>query len=92
MRALMISAMNSGSGKTVVTCALLAALKAQGISVQSFKCGPDYIDPMFHSQVIGATARNLDLFLLGEAAVLHLLAENGAKGDVAIIEGGHGLL
>ncbi|MCI8538090.1 MAG: cobyrinate a,c-diamide synthase [Oscillospiraceae bacterium] len=87
---LLFCAPASGGGKTTVTCAVLQALVNRGLRPVSFKSGPDYIDPMFHSQVIGATARNLDLFLLGEAAVLHLLAENGAKGDVAIIEGAMG--
>ena len=53
MRRLMIAAMSSGSGKTVLSCGLLAALKARGISAEAFKCGPDYIDPMFHSRVLG---------------------------------------
>lgn len=87
---LLFCAPASGGGKTTVTCAVLQALVNRGMRPVSFKSGPDYIDPMFHSQVIGATARNLDLFLLGEAAVLHLLAENGAKGDVSIIEGAMG--
>lgn len=84
----MLAAMNSGSGKTVVTCALLAALKAQGISVQSFKCGPDYIDPMFHSRVLSVPSRNLDLFLQGEAGVRRTLGRQSA--ELALIEGAMG--
>ena len=80
----------SGGGKTTVTCAVLQALVSRGKRPVSFKSGPDYIDPMFHSQVIGATSRNLDLFFLGREAVLQLLAENGEAGDVAIIEGAMG--
>ena len=53
----------SGSGKTTLTCALLAALKRRGQDPCSFKSGPDYIDPMFHSEIIGAKSRNLDLFI-----------------------------
>ena len=66
----MIAAMGSGSGKTIVTAGLLMALKKRNIAVRSFKCGPDYIDPMFHKRVLGHPCRNLDLFLLGERGVL----------------------
>ena len=66
----MIAAMGSGSGKTIVTAGLLMALKKRNIAVRSFKCGPDYIDPMFHKRVLGLPCRNLDLFLLGERGVL----------------------
>lgn len=88
MRALIISAMNSGSGKTVLTCGLLAALKARGLSLQAFKCGPDYIDPMFHSRVLGVPSRNLDLFLQGEAGVRRTLGRQRA--ELALIEGAMG--
>lgn len=88
MRELMISAMNSGSGKTVLTCGLLAALKARGLSLQAFKCGPDYIDPMFHSRVLGVPSRNLDLFLQGEAGVRRTLGRQRA--ELALIEGAMG--
>ena len=63
---LMTGAMASGSGKTAVTCALLAALARRGLSPCAFKCGPDYIDPMFHRSVLGVESHNLDLFLCGE--------------------------
>ena len=70
----MIAAMGSGSGKTIVTAGLLMALKKRNIAVRSFKCGPDYIDPMFHARVLGLPCRNLDLFLLGERGVLRELS------------------
>lgn len=89
MRALMISAMNSGSGKTVLTCALLSALKVRGLSLQAFKCGPDYIDPMFHSRVLGVPSRNLDLFLQGEAGVRRTFAR-AFGADQAVVEGAMG--
>ena len=84
----MLAAMGSGSGKTVVTCALLAALRARGMSVQSFKCGPDYIDPMFHQQMLGVPSRNLDLFLQGEAGVRRTLSRQTA--ELALVEGAMG--
>lgn len=84
----MLTAMASGSGKTTVTCALLAALKARGISVQSFKCGPDYIDPTFHTQVLGVPSRNLDLFLQGPDGVRRTLAR--CRADLALLEGAMG--
>ncbi len=52
----------SGSGKTLITCGFLQVLVNRGIRAASFKCGPDYIDPMFHSKVIGTKSRNLDTF------------------------------
>ena len=59
---LLISAASSGSGKTLMTCGILQALMNRGMRVSSFKCGPDYIDPMFHSKVIGTVSRNVDAF------------------------------
>lgn len=56
---IMIAGTNSGCGKTTITCGILKALMNKGLKVASFKCGPDYIDPMFHSEIIGAKARNL---------------------------------
>lgn len=84
----MLAAMSSGAGKTVVSCALMAALKNRGLAVRAFKCGPDYIDPMFHSRALGAEGRNLDLFLQGEAGVRRSLARGG--GDIAILEAAMG--
>lgn len=82
----MIAAPASGSGKTMFTCGLLMAFKKRGFHVTAFKCGPDYIDPMFHRQVMGIPSRNLDTFLMGEEGVLHSLCKN-AKGDLSVIEG-----
>ena len=88
MKAFMISAMQSGAGKTVMSCALMAALKRRGLQVQAFKSGPDYIDPMFHSRVLGVESRNLDLFLQGEAGIRRSFASR--QGDVALVEGAMG--
>lgn len=87
---LMIAAPTSGSGKTTVVCGLLKALLNQQLNTVAFKSGPDYIDPMFHSKVIGAKSRNLDLFLLGKEITKYLLARNAAKADIAILEGAMG--
>ena len=58
----MLAAPNSGSGKTLITCGLLQALKNRGLQPASFKCGPDYIDPLFHTKVLGLPSRNLDTY------------------------------
>ena len=58
----MLAAPSSGSGKTMITCGILQILKNRGYRVSSFKCGPDYIDPMFHTKVLGTISRNLDTF------------------------------
>lgn len=63
---IMVAAAGSGSGKTTVTCGLLQAFVLRGIRTTSFKCGPDYIDPMFHTEVLGVPSRNLDLFFTDE--------------------------
>ena len=78
---------NSGCGKTTVTCAILQALVNRNKKVGAFKCGPDYIDPMFHSRIIGAKSSNLDLFFFQENTLKYLLAKNGADRDISVIEG-----
>ena len=88
MKQIMITAMHSGAGKTVITCSLLAVLKKRGMDVHAFKCGPDYIDPMFHTGVLGIPSRNLDLFLQGRDAVRSAVALHG--GEIAVLEGAMG--
>jgi len=88
MKTIMIAAMHSGAGKTVTTCALLSALKQRGERMQAFKCGPDYIDPMFHEHILGVPSRNLDLFLQGVEGVGKTLSRMDA--DIAVIEGAMG--
>lgn len=90
MPRLMISATGSGCGKTTITCGILKALLNKGLQVAAFKSGPDYIDPMFHSQVIGAKSRNLDVFMLGKETVRFLAAKNFRGTDVAVFEGAMG--
>lgn len=84
---IMIAAAGSGSGKTTVTCGLLQAFLNRGKNIASFKCGPDYIDPMFHTEVLGVNSRNLDLFFCREDVVNYLLCKNAMGTDLAVIEG-----
>ncbi len=86
----MISAPGSGSGKTTIVCGLLKALMNMGLKTAAFKSGPDYIDPMFHSKVIGAKSRNLDLFMLGDSTTRYLAAKNSQDADIAVFEGAMG--
>lgn len=87
----MIVGTGSNSGKTTITCGVLKALKNRGMKLSSFKCGPDYIDPMFHSKVIGTHSRNLDLYMCGENSVKYLLNKNSELTDFSIIEGVMGM-
>ena len=85
MKRIMIAGAKSGCGKTTVTCALLMALVNRGLAPAAFKCGPDYIDPMFHSRVIGVPSRSLDGWMGGKDMVNYLLHKHG--GELSIIEG-----
>lgn len=88
---LMIAAPKSGSGKTMITCALLQLLKDSGKNVLSYKCGPDYIDPMFHKKVLGVPSKNLDTFFTDEKTTVQLFLDERADGDFAVLEGVMGL-
>ncbi len=90
--AFMIAAPKSGSGKTIITLALLSALKKKGMDPVSFKCGPDYIDPMFHKKVLSIPSRNLDIFLMGEENVKRsFFGRETRDNEIALIEGVMGL-
>lgn len=84
---ILLAGSNSGCGKTTVTCAILQALANRKLKVGAFKCGPDYIDPMFHSRIIGAKSANLDLYFFEPGTLRYLLAKNAADCDVSVIEG-----
>ena len=84
---LVLAGTNSGCGKTTVTCAVLQALVARGLRVGAAKCGPDYIDPMFHSRVIGTRSRNLDTFFTDGDRTRYLLAKNASDCEIAVMEG-----
>ena len=83
----MLCACASGSGKTMITCAVLQALYDRGLKTVSFKCGPDYIDPMFHAKAIGVKSSNLDLFFTSKDILSYLFYENSKQADISIIEG-----
>ncbi|MBD2203680.1 cobyrinate a,c-diamide synthase [Calothrix sp. FACHB-1219] len=89
--ALVIAGERSGVGKTTVTLTLLASLCRRAIAVQSFKVGPDYIDPMFHQHVTGLACRNLDPVLTSEAYVQSCFTTYSQKSQYALIEGVMGL-
>ena len=91
IKRIMLAAPKSGSGKTTITCALLQAFMDRGEHVISYKCGPDYIDPMFHRTVIGVESRNLDTFFTGEEQTRELFLKNRRENELAVIEGVMGL-
>ncbi len=70
---ILITAGKSGTGKTMVTCGILEVLKRKGFQITAYKCGPDYIDPMFHREVLGIPGYNLDIFLCGRRMMRELL-------------------
>ena len=84
---ILLAAGASGSGKTLITCGLLQTLVNRKMKVASFKCGPDYIDPMFHAKVIGTESANLDTFFTSKERTRYLLCENAADCDIAVMEG-----
>ncbi len=87
---IIIAAPKSGSGKTTITCGILAALKRMGMNPCSFKCGPDYIDPMFHRTILGIPSGNLDTFFTDDETTIKLFTQE-FTGNIAVVEGVMGL-
>ncbi|MCA0963077.1 cobyrinate a,c-diamide synthase [Salipiger bermudensis] len=90
MRGVIISAPSSGTGKTTVMLGLLRALTEDGLAVQAFKSGPDYIDPAFHRAACGRPSFNLDSWAMGEE-LLSAIAGQAAGADICVAEGSMGL-
>ncbi|MCI7129275.1 MAG: cobyrinate a,c-diamide synthase [Lachnospiraceae bacterium] len=85
---LILAAAHSGSGKTMITMGLLAAFQKRGVNLASYKCGPDYIDPMFHSRVLGLPTKNLDTFFTDVDTTRMLFAKGQTEEtQLALIEG-----
>ncbi|MCI4592072.1 cobyrinate a,c-diamide synthase [Sphingobium sp. BYY-5] len=87
---ILVSAPASGAGKTMVTLGLLRALSEDGVVVQPFKCGPDYIDPAFHRAACGRASFNLDSWTM-DAAMIDTIAAEAGGADLALAEGAMGL-
>ncbi|MFM7365634.1 MAG: cobyrinate a,c-diamide synthase [Cuspidothrix sp.] len=88
---IIIAGERSGVGKTTVTLTLLASLRRRGFKVQSFKVGPDYIDPMFHQYVTGLPSRNLDPVLTSETYTQKCFHLHTSQSEYSLVEGVMGL-
>src|SRR3954454_1982136 len=86
-RRIVIAGTGSGVGKTTLTIGLMSALNKRGLTVQGFKCGPDYIDPSYHSAVTKRTSRNLDSWMLSQDDILDVFTHGSQDADISIIEG-----
>ena len=86
-----IAATASGVGKTTATVALIGAMRARGLKVAVFKCGPDYLDPTYHERAAGVRSHNLDGWMMDRDAVAATFARAAGDADIAVIEGMMGL-
>ena len=84
---ILLAAPSSGSGKTAAACAFMAAFSKRGLAVRACKCGPDYIDPMFHREVLGVDSRNLDLFFSSRDELREGYEAHISGADLAVTEG-----
>ena len=83
---IVISAPKSGSGKTLISVSMMKAFSMLGKKVSAFKCGPDYIDPMFHKKILKVPSKNLDLFFTDENATKDIFLD-GNSAEISVIEG-----
>src|SRR5260370_8642485 len=84
---IVVAATGSGAGKTTVTVGLVAALRARGLRVAVFKCGPDYLDPTYHARAAGRTSHNLDGWMMGRGAVAATFSRAARASDIPLIQG-----
>ena len=87
MPRVLIAGANSGCGKTSITCGILKALVNRELHIQSYKCGPDYIDPMLHSHITGRNCRNLDPFFSTGEDLRYLVGKDSQDVDFSVTEG-----
>jgi cobyrinic acid a,c-diamide synthase len=88
---IVVAATGSGAGKTTATVALIGAMRARGLKVAAFKCGPDYLDPTYHQRAAGVRSHNLDGWMMTRESVVATFARVSAGADLAVIEGMMGL-
>lgn len=87
MNRFVLAGTGSGVGKTTFTIGIMRALMKRGLTVQGFKCGPDYIDPTYHTAVTKRVSRNIDSYMMSEDVVHTIVSRNSMDSDVSIIEG-----
>lgn len=87
MSRIMIAGTGSGCGKTTIVCGLCQCFKDMGLKTSALKCGPDYIDSMFHSRVLNMRTGNLDSWFCDDETIKYLLARKECESDITVVEG-----
>lgn len=87
MNRFVLAGTGSGVGKTTFTIGIMRALMKRNLTVQGFKCGPDYIDPTYHTAVTKRPSRNIDSFMMAHDVVRDIVARASKDADVSLIEG-----
>lgn len=88
---LLIAGTGSGAGKTTAAVGLMGALKRRGYTVQGYKCGPDYIDPTYHTLITGRPSRNLDAWMLPRDTLAEVFLRSSQDAHISVMEGVMGL-